>query len=200
MEFDDFKNTWQEMSRQVKEKQNFNLKIIDRMSNQKIHSSLRGIFLPEIFGSIICLGSAIFIVFNFGKLNTTPTEICGVASIILFALLPLLSLWSVSTLYHVGNISRTYAETLKDFTVRKIKFYRLQKINFTLSYLLLGVLLILLPKLFGKKEFTNDQYFWVLLLGSLGYIVLAFFSKWVFKSYIKKIRQTEELLNELVSL
>ncbi len=199
MELDDFKNTWQEISGQLKEKENFNPKILDKMNNQKFHSSLRGILLPEIFGSIICFGSAIYVIFNFEKLNSTPTLICGIASILLFVILPLISLWSVRSLYRVGNVSRTYADTLKDFTVQKIKFYRLQKINFTLSYLLLAVLLILLPKLFGKKEFSNDQYFWVLLLGSLGYIVLAFFSKWVFKSYNKKIRQTEELLNELSS-
>lgn len=196
MELDDFKNTWDEMSKQVKEKQNFNLKTFDKMSKTKLNSNLQKIALPEIFASIICVGCAIFIGFKFHLLDTALFKIVGVASISLFILLPAISLLSIQQLYKSTDIGKSYADTLKEFAIQKIKFCKLQKLNFTLSYLLMAVLIILVTKLFGKNEISDNAYFFLIVFG-FGYIVLLSVSKWVFKKYNKTIQQTEDLLNEL---
>ena len=196
MELDDFKNTWDEMGNRVKEKQNLNLKIFDKMNRTKFHSSLKKILLPELLGSIVCIGFAIFIVFNFEKLDTVSFKISGAIAVLLFILLPTISLLSIQQLYKSADINKSYADTLKDFAVQKIKFCKLQKLNFTLSYLLLVAVILISTRLFGKNEATDNSYFFIISFG-FGYIVLLSFSKWVFKKYNKTIRQTEDLLNEL---
>jgi glucan phosphoethanolaminetransferase (alkaline phosphatase superfamily) len=198
MELDDFKNIWSEMSDQLKEKQNFNRKMFDKMSQKKFHSSLRKIIVPELLGSAVCIACAVFIGFNFYKLDTVAFQIVGVLSILLLLILPVLSIMSIRRLYKAGDMNRSYLDTLKEFTVQKIKFCRLQKLNLTLSYLLLVTLILLVTKLFGKNEITNNKYFWIFSI-SFGYIFLVFFSRLIFKSYNKTIRQTEDLLNELSS-
>ena len=196
MELDDFKNTWDEISEQVKEKQNFNLKTFDKMSKTKFNSNLQKIALPEIFASIICVGCAIYIGFQFNLLNTTLFKFIGVVSISLFILLPAISLFSVQQLYKSADINKSYANTLKEFAVKKMKFCKLQKLNISLSYPLLALLMILVTKLFGKH--TNDENAYFMIFGfCFGYVVLLFFSKWVFKKYNKIIQQTEDLLNDL---
>ncbi len=56
--------------------------------------------------------------------------------------------------------------------------------------------MILVTKLFGNH--TNDENAYFMIFGfSFGYVVLVFFSKWVFKKYNRIIQQTENLLTEL---
>lgn len=196
MELDDIKNTWDEMSTQVNQKQNLNLKIFDNMSQRKFHSHLNKIIVPEILGSAVCIGGAVFIGFNFYKLDTISFQIVGVLAILLFVILCVLSLMSIQHLYKAGDINKPYADTLKKFAIEKIKFCKLQKLNLTLSYLLLVTVILLLTRLFGRNEITDSKYFWIFSF-SIGYIFLVFFSKFVSKSYSKTIRETENLLNEL---
>ena len=196
MALDDFKNTWDEMGKQVEGKQIFNPEIFNKMNNRKLTSKLQKIIIPEILGGIICLGSAIYIAFHFYQLNTVPFKIVGIASIFLLILLPVISLFSIQHLYKSTDIGKSYAGTLKGFAVQKLKFFKLQKLNITLSYLLLATLMILVTKLVGKHN--NDENAYFMIFGfCFGYIVLLFFSKWVFKKYNRIIQQTENFLKEL---
>ncbi|MDI9366704.1 MAG: hypothetical protein QM541_17235 [Flavobacterium sp.] len=198
MELDDFKTTWDELGNQVKANQNLNLKIFDKMSRTRFHSNLKRILLPELLGSIICFGFAIFTIFNFDKLDTASFKIAGAIAILLFIFLPAISLWSIQQLYKLTDINKSYADTIKDFAVQKIKFCRLQKLNFTLSYLLLATVILISTRLFGRNDVTNNSYFFIISFG-FGYIILLSFSKWAFKKYNKTIQQAEDLLNELAS-
>lgn len=196
MELDDFKNTWDEIGKQVEEKQFFNPKTLNKMTKGKFNSNLQKIAIPEIIASIFCIGCAIYISFQFALLDTVLFKTIGVASISLLILLPAISLFSIRLLFKSTDIGKSYVETLKEFAVQKMKFCKLQKLNITLSYILLAVLMVLVTKIFGKN--TNDENAYILIFGfCFGYIVLLFFSKWVFKKYNKIIQQTENLLTEL---
>ena len=196
MELDDIKNTWDEMSYRVKEKQNVNLKLFDNMSKRKFDRHLNKIIFPEILGSAVCIGSAAFIGFNFYRLDTVTFKVVGILSILLFVVLCVLSLLSIQHLYKGVDVNKPYADTLKTFAIEKIKFCKLQKLNITVSYLLLVTVILLMTRLFGRNEITDSKYFWILSF-SIGYIFLVFFSKFVYKSYNKTIRETENLLKEL---
>lgn len=198
MELDDLKNTWNEMDTQVKEKQNLTLKIFNKMSNRKFHLKLYRIILPEILGSLICISSAFFIGFNFNKLDGAAYQIIGVTGILVFVMVTVISLLSLQNLNKVGDVGKPYADTLKDFATQKIKFYKLQKLNLRLSYLLLVIVVLLLPKLFEKSGITDNIFFYTFSFSSC-FIFLLFFSQWVMKSYNKTIRQTEDLLKDLMA-
>jgi hypothetical protein len=196
MELDDLKDTWDEMGNQAKEKQNLNLKIFDKMSNKRIHSKLYKIILPEISGSVICIGCIIFVAFNFDKLENTTYQIIGVIAILLLGLLVAISLLSIQNLFKTEDVNKSYVDTLKKFAVQKIKFCKLQKLNLWLSYLLLVVIILLFPKFFAKSGTTDSKYFFLFAL-SFAFCFFLIFSEWVKKSYKKTIQQTEDLLKEL---
>ena len=196
MALEDFKSTWDEMGKQVKGGKNFNPEIFNKMSKRKFNSNLQKIAIPEIIASVFCIGCAIYIGFQFDFLDTVLFKFVGVASISLLILMPAISLFSIQQLFKSTDIGKSYVETLKEFAVQKMKFCKLQKLNITLGYLLLAVLMILVTKLFGKH--TNDENAYTMIFGfCFGYVVLLFFSKWVFKKYNKIIDQTEILLVEL---
>jgi uncharacterized membrane protein len=198
MELDDLKNTWEDITNQVKKQENLNSEMIDQMTKNKYYSSLKKVAYPEITGVIICLVGAAFIVLNFSKLDTTFLQGVGIISILLLLTLSAFSLISLRQFNMTGDVNKPYAETLKDFAVQKIRFHKFQRINVTLSYLLLVTIVILLSKFFSGKDITGSKYFWTFSF-SFGYIFLLFYSKWVLKYYNKTLRQAEDLLKELAS-
>ena len=195
MELDDLKSTWQNESNDAT--QNYlTTSIIDKMTKEKYHSKIKKITLPEIIGSIVCIIAAGIMVLNFKKLDTVVLQAVGVASIIILLVISGLSVLSLQRLNMKKNLNKPYAETLKIFATQKLAFYKLQKINIFLCYLLMVTIIILLPKLFGNKDITEYKYFWFSTF-STGYIFLFFLSKFVSKFYKKTLQQSEELLKVL---
>lgn len=192
MELDDLKNSWSEVSNQAK----IDIKMIDQITKFKYKSSLKKIIYPEIIGVLICILGAIYIGQHFDKLDTNLLKGTGILTIIILVLLPLISLISLLQFNNIGDLNKTYSETLKDFATQKIRFHKLHKINSTLSYILLVTVIILLSKLFGENDISKNKYFWVFSF-SFGYIFLLFYSKWVTKYYKNTLQQIEDLLNEL---
>jgi hypothetical protein len=198
MELDDFKNTWKETKIKVQNQQTIVPEIMEKMHNKKHSMKMRQIIIPEIVGSMVCLAAAAFIGLNFGNLDNVLLQGAGVLSILLLLLLPTistLSTWQLNTNY---DVNRPYAQTLKSFANRKVRFVRLQKLNVTLSYLLLICIIALLPKLIGGKDLSDSRYFWLFSF-TTGYIFLLIYSKWVEQYYRKTLQQAEELLRELAA-
>jgi hypothetical protein len=195
MELDDLKNIWDKQSNNTQQPNLIN-KIIVQVIQKKYNSKVNRIVYPEIFGSIICLIGIVYIGLNFYKLDTAFLQGVGVTSILVLVTVSTLSFLSIRKLSMRIDFTKPYAETLKIFGTQKIAFYKLQKINLTLSYLLLVTTIILLSKIFSGRDITNSKYFWVFSF-SFGYIFLLFFSKYVTKFYKNTLRKSEELLQEL---
>jgi hypothetical protein len=195
MELDDLKNTWDNAANK-KQQQNLTSKIIDQMTQTKYVSKINRIAYPEMIGSVICILTAMFIGFAFYKLETILFQIVGIICILLLLSISVISFLSLRKLKSSNDFSRPYANTLRMFATQKLAFSKLQKINITLSYLLLVVVIILLPKLFSDQDISDSKYFWMFSF-SFGYIFLFYFSKKVSKYYQNKLRQSEELLNDL---
>ena len=195
MELDDLKSTWQNEGNTATQN-NLTTSIINKMTQEKYQSKIKKITLSEIIGSIICAIAAGFIALNFNKLDTIILQAVGVASIIILLIISTLGILSLQQLNMKKELNKSYAETLKIFATQKQAFYKLQKINIILCYLLLVTIIVLLPKLFGDKNITEYKYFWLYAF-SIGYIFLLLISKFVSKFYKKTLQQTEELLKDL---
>ena len=195
MELDDLKTTWQNEGN-ASAQNNLTTLIIDKMTKEKYNSKIKKITFPEIIGSIICVIAAGFIALNFYKLDTTVLQAVGIASIISLLIISPLGVLSLQQLNIKKDLNKPYAETLKIFAKQKMAFYKMQKINIILCYLLMVTIIVLLPKLFGNKDITEYKYFWLYAF-STGYIFLLLLSKFVSKFYKKTLQQTEELLKDL---
>ena len=198
MELDDLKNNWLNISNQVSKEQNRNPRIFNEMTKNKYYSSLKKIAYPEIAGVIICLVGATFIALKFGYLNTSILQATGIIAILVLLALSAISLISLRQLHLTTDLTKPYAETLREFAMRKVQFHKLQKINITLSYLLLVATIVLFSKFFSGKDITDNKYFWTCSF-TFGYIFLLFYSKWVSRYYHTKLHQAEDLLKELAS-
>lgn len=197
MELDDLKQSWAHVNKRAG-KDFLTPETIELMTRRKFYSKTKKIAYPEIFGVIICIISAFFIALNFKQLDTVVLQTAGILSILLLLTLSGISLISLRRLTIEADVKKTYADTLKKFSVRKLQFYKLQKLNVTLSYILLVSIIILMSKLFSGRDISESKYFWIFSF-SFGYLFLSYYSNWVLKFYKKTITEAEELLQELES-
>ena len=198
MELDDLKNDWNQLQTKTPENAAFDVSVLNKITRQKIQSRLLRIFIPELTGSLFCVFGAIFIGLNFYRLNSIAFEIAGYLSIAILLLLPVISWFSIEQLHKMGNITKPYAETVKDFATQKIKFCQLQKSNFILAHLLLVTLIIVSVKIFGANTTTGSKHYLFMAI-MIGYAFLLFFSSMVWKNYNKIILQAGQLLHEVNS-
>ena len=193
MELDEFKNILNSASNG---EQLLTPKIIDQMIEKKYSTKIKRIIYPEYIGIAICLAAVTFIGLNFEKLDTSFLKGTGVVSIITLLALSIISYVSLQSFNDIKNVNKPYVETLKAFATHKLRFYKLQKLNVLLSYLLMVTIIILLSKMFNGKDITDNKYFWIFSF-PFGYIFVLYYSKFVMKSYKNTLKQTEELLEEL---
>ncbi len=198
MELDDFKHTWKETKSAVHQKRTLNPETLEKITGQNYRSKMKKIMIPEIGGSMVCLTAAVYIGLRFTKLDTDLLQAAGILSILLLLVLPTISTLSTWRLSKAGNVNRPYAETLKMFAVQKIRFIKLQKLNVTLSYLLLVTIIVVLSKLFSGKDISVVKYYWLFSF-TIGFIFLLFYARWVEKFYKRSLQQVEELLQELAA-
>ena len=196
MELDDFKGAWNAAIIKDKTKTDFHYLIFNKKHNTMYRSLIKKITLPEITGSIVCIAGAMYVAVNFSKLDTLLLQSVGIVSILTLLILPGLSLLSIYKLNSIGDVSKSHAAVLKEFAVKKLQFLKLQKLNVTLSYLLMVTMIILFSKFFDGKDLSVNKNFWLISL-PVGYIFLLFYSKWIMKYYRNTLKQAQELLNEL---
>ena len=197
MELDDLKGAWDHANKQTGVKGNLTPEMIELMTQKKFYSKTKRIAYPEICGVVICISSSVFIGLNFDQLDTLFLKGSGIISILLLLTLSIISLVSLGQLTS-GDINDTYADTLRKFAARKLKFYKLQKLNVTLSYILLVSVIILMSKLFTGRDLSGSRYFWIFSF-TIGYIFLSFYANWVSRYYKKTVTEAEELLKDLPS-
>ena len=196
MELHDLKNDWLSAGMQTEKQPILSAELIGLITRKKYNSRISKLKYSEWAGGIVCIAGLVFVAFNFSKLDTLFFEATGVITMLLLIVLPAISLSSLTQFYLIKNPGKTYADAIKVFALRKLRFLKLQRINAAFTYLLLVAVIILLPKFFGKKAIADNGYFWTFAF-SFGYIFLIFFSKWVKKVYSNTLKQAEELLKEV---
>ena len=194
MDLNDLKNTWNKQNNP--RQQIITSDLIDKMTQKKYQSKIKKLAYPEAAGALICLAAAVYIGVHFYKLDTLFLQGVGVLSILLLVIIVTISFLSLKQMILTEDVNQPHGKLLKNFALQKLRFYKLQKINFTLGYLLLVTIIILLSKFFGNNDLTDSKSFWTFSF-TLGYIFLLFFSRFVAKYYKKTLQQSEELLQAL---
>ncbi len=196
MELDELKNAWDDANKSADKQDILNSRMIEQMTQIKYKSRLRKIINHEALGTLFAFGGVVYIIMNFNKLTTPFFQGIGIITSLMLIVLPIISLVLLSRINSVGDLNRTYAETLKTFAIQKLRFIRFQKLSVVAASMLMVFIILLIPKFTGGPSLNEKKYFWAIAI-PIGYIFLSFFSRWVIKYYSKTLSQAEELLREL---
>ncbi len=196
MELEEMQKTWSQMSDQLEKQKKLTNEIILKMTQNRYKKKINKIMYSEFLGGIICLLAFIYILINFHKLDHWFTMACGVFTLTLLFVAPIVSLGWLKKMNRINIIENSYKQTLIDFAKLKEKAFKFRKYSYPLA---LGSMLLTTPVfakiMNGKDIFTDDaKGIWFgLILGGLFVIVFIYF---VMKFYGKTIKGAENVLKE----
>lgn len=198
MEIDEMKALWSEMSDQLEQQKKLTNEIIMSMTQERYSNKFRTISAYERVGAIICFGTAIYIVTNFGKLDTWYLKACGAFTLGVLLILPVLVLRSLKKIRNIKITSSAYKEALVNYTRAKQNLLRLQQVGVLLSFILMFAISGVFAKLFGNKDFfLVERNMWANLSIGFAVVFVIFFSYFGYRSYKRITNSAENILKEL---
>jgi hypothetical protein len=195
MELEEMRDLWLVMSSDIEKQKMLTGSLILRMTRINFRNRLSKILIPELVGAFICLAGIWITVIRFQGLDTWYLQICGVLTLLLLILLPVISIKSIVRLQSVNISGNNYRQSLEQYARRKIQFLKIQKWSFYLGAVLLLVILPVFGKLISGMNLFQTTSLWMWYV--VAYPFFYGLSRWVFRSYSKAVREAEKLLEEL---
>lgn len=193
MELEELKAGWEKVSDQIDRQLHVNTKLIHKMTQQQYRSRLSHIAYPELLGSLFLLLMAGALLWNFDRLNTALLRIFGGLSAMLLLAMPVISLQSLRGLSLADVGVASYAETVREFAIRKRRFIRLQRLNKALATPFLIVITPTIVRLLDNKDVTREPNFWLIAI-PVSLIVQFLLSRWAIRCYNRSMKQAEALI------
>jgi hypothetical protein len=195
MEFEEMKSLWGEMSGKIEQQKKLTDSLIIKMTKSGYKNKIMKIFIPEMIGALVCFAGALYILFSFQKLDMWYLLVCGIVSVLILFLLPVLSFNAIHKIRSVNVLANNYKQSLLEYSKGKQQFVFVQKLSFYLGAVLFLAVLPVIGQLIAGKDLFIETRLW--LWYAIGYPFFYGFSKWVFRKYAKATAEAEEILKEL---
>ncbi len=195
MELEEMKNLWQEMSAGLQSQQKINDDLILRMTKMEYRKKLNNIFLPEAISTVISFAGVIGVLFYFQKLDTWYLLSCGIVSVLILVLLPVLSLRAICRMRSLNVSKNNLKESLLRYSKGRMQFVWVQKMSFYLGALLLVFFLPVAGKLISGKDFFTETHIWIWY--AIMFPFFYGFARPVYKYYLRASADAENILKEL---
>jgi hypothetical protein len=195
MEFEEMKSLWGEMSEKIEQQKKLTDSLIIKMTKSDYKNKIKKIFIPELIGAVMCFAGALFILISYQKLDTWYLMVCGIVSVLILFLLPVLSFNAMHKIRSVNILKNNYKESLLEYSKGKQQFVFIQKLSFYLGAVLLLTILPVMGQLTAGKDLFIESRLW--LWYAIGYPFFYGFSKWVFRKYAKATVEAGDILKEL---
>jgi len=195
MEFEEMKSLWGEMSGKIEQQKKLTDSLIIKMTKADYKNKIMNILIPELIGVLVCFAAALYILFSFQKLDRWYLIVCGIVSVLILLLLPVLSFNAVHKIRSVNILANNYKQSLLEYSKGKRQFVFVQKLSFYLGAVLFLTVLPVMGQLIAGKDLFIESRLW--LWYAIGYAFFYGFSKWVFRKYTRSAAEAEEILKEL---
>jgi len=198
MQLEEMKNLWDEMSLKIDSQQKLTNKLIMEMTQQKFRNRFSTLSLYETLGTVICFLAATFILLNLDKMNTWYLMLCGILSLLILIILPILSLRALFGLKKLNLSENNYKETLVEFSKRKKNVMLIQQFSVGISIVLMWMVAPVFSIIVNGKDFFMQEYsLGLLLFYAATTLGMIFFARWGYGCYNRITASAEKDLKEL---
>ncbi len=198
MQLEEMKNLWDEMSLKIDSQQKLTNKLIMEMTQQKFRKRFSTLSLYETSGAVICFLAATFILLNLDKMNTWYLMLCGILSLLILIIFPILSLRALYGLKKLNLGKNNYKETLMEFSKRKKNVMLIQQFSVGISIVFMWMVAPVFSMIVnGKDFFMQEHSTGLLLFYAASTIGVIFFARWGYGCYKRITASAEKDLKEL---
>ncbi|MEO6849273.1 MAG: hypothetical protein ABI203_06930 [Mucilaginibacter sp.] len=195
MELEEMKTRWNEMSAEIEKQKKLTDTLVIKMTQLNYSSKLNKIWIPEAMASFFCIPAALFILVNIRHLNTWYLLICGIISVLVLLISPVLSIRAIRKLRSANISANTFKQSLSEYSKAKIQFVFGQKLSFYLAAILMLTVTPVAVQLIGGNDLFAKINIW--LFYAIGSPFVYLFARLTFKSYMKTLADAENILKEL---
>ncbi len=198
MEIEELQATWTQMSEELEKQKKLTDKIIMEMTQQKYSSKFQKITTYETIGAVICFAVAVYLTINFYKLDTWYLLICGIITLAIILILPIVTLRSLGRIKHLNIKENSYKKTILGYSKAKKKLLLLQQFSMYASFALMFTTLPVAAKILSNKDFfLMEKDLWLYGFIGIMLVFLFFFARWGFGCYKSITKSAENILKEL---
>ncbi|MEP3371483.1 MAG: hypothetical protein ABJL43_07095 [Maribacter dokdonensis] len=198
MELEELQSAWTKMSDELDQQKKLTNKIILDMTKQKYQNKFTTITKYESLGALVCFAIALFVIFNFNKLDTWYLQACGVFTLLFLIVLPVSVLSTLKKIKNIDILNGSYKENLKVYVHTKNRLLRLQQIGIVVGFIGLFFIVPVTSKIISNKNvFLNSLKTEQIITLTITLVAMVFFCNWAYKGYKKITRSAQELLQDL---
>lgn len=190
------KSLWADLSLQVEKQDKIQKKLLMEITKQKFRNKLNAVRIPEILGSFICVGYAMYLLSQFSNLELWYNQIFALISIFIMIALPAASLTAIKGMRSVRIDLEAPATILDKFNKSKIRFWKVQRYGLIFGAILLITIIPPLTELNGSIEKIQNPLFWIFYIPA-GVVFMFLLTRFVYKKYKGTIEASEKMLSEL---
>lgn len=196
MELEEMKSLWTDLSLKVEKQDKIQKELLMEITKQKFRNKLNHIRVPEILGSLVCVGYAMYLLSRFSDFELWYNQVFALITVFIMIALPAGSLTALKGMRNLRIDSETPSAVLEKFIKSKIRFLNAQRYGMILGAILMITILPPLAELKGSDEIISNPKFWMLYVPGV-FTLMFFFSRWALKKYRGVIDSSEKMLQEL---
>lgn len=190
------KSLWTDLSLKLEKQDKIQKELLMEITKQKFRNRLNYIRIPEILGSLVCVGYAMYLLSRFSDFELWYNQVFVLITIFILIALPAASLTALKGMRDLKIDSETPSAILEKFIKNKIRFWNIQRYGMILGAIIMITMLASLAELKGSDEVISNQKFWLIYVPGV-FTLYFFFTRWALKKYRRVIDSSEKLLQEL---
>ena len=198
MELEQMQQIWGELSQKIEQQKQLTDTLILNMTQERYSNRFDKILRYESIGAAICFIAALYLLVNFGKLDTWYFKASGIFILFFLISLPILVLRSLRKIKSLDIAKTDLKQTIIGFERAKNELLMLQRFGIYLSFVVALLVLPVSLKLFKNKDFfttSHDASLWLVIGGF--FVFLIFFARWGYRCYKSITNSAENILRDL---
>lgn len=196
MELEEMKSLWSDLSVQVEKQDKIQKELLMEITKQKFRNRLNSVRIPEVLGSLVCIGYAMYFLSRFGDFELWYNQVFALVTIFIMIVLPTLSLSAIKGMRNLRIDSESPAAMLEKFTKNKIRFWKVQRYGMIFGGIVMITILPPMAELSGSDEMISNPTFWMIYIPA-GFLFMYLFSRYALKKYKGVIDSSEKMLQEV---
>ncbi len=196
MELEEMQAAWTAMSGELAQQKKLTNELIMKMTQERYTNTWNHVRNFEIFGTLICYAILLYLLFNFGKLDTTPLRIFGSIAAVSLGILPILSLKSIRGMKEINVTSMNIKEILETYSKRKKQFVFFQKFNVFMSFLLMLVVVPVSGKIINNEDLLSNFDDKLLLAMPIMFVFFGLLMWFAIYTYKRILNKSQRMIDE----
>jgi hypothetical protein len=196
MELEEMKSLWADLSLQVEKQDKIQKELLLQITKQKFRNKMNNIRIPELPGSLVCVGYAMYLLSQFPNFELWYNQVFVLITILILIALPTASLSAIKGMRNLRIDADTPAMILDKFTKSKVRFWKVQRYGMIFGAILLITIIPPLTELNGSIEKIQNPLFWMIYIPG-GLLFMYLLTRFVYKKYKGTIAASEKMLRDI---